>query len=102
MIKKVYKCDVTCSLPPLPLPQTVTPSRTSSPSSVTYFMDGPIDGPCAVMLWSSGATPVCCLAAIDIGRSLNCGPCTPTLDGPFRRTKNGTSQMRRPAQKVGE
>jgi len=26
----------------LPLSQTVTPSRTPSPSSVTYFMDGPI------------------------------------------------------------
>ena len=26
---------------PLPLSQTVTPSRTPSPSSVTYFMDGP-------------------------------------------------------------
>src|SRR6218665_1578427 len=35
-----YKCDVTCSFP-LPLSQTVTPSRTPSPSSVTYFMDGP-------------------------------------------------------------
>ena len=38
----MYKCDVTCSLPPLPLSQTVTPSRTPSPSSVTYFMDGPL------------------------------------------------------------
>src|SRR6218665_456087 len=28
-------------LDPLPLSQTVTPSRTPSPSSVTYFMDGP-------------------------------------------------------------
>src|SRR6218665_3030112 len=28
--KKMYKCDVTCSLP-LPLSQTVTPSRTPSP-----------------------------------------------------------------------
>ena len=27
---------------PLPLSQTVTPSRTLSPSSVTYFMDGPM------------------------------------------------------------
>ena len=26
---------------PLPLSQTVTPSRTPSPSRVTYFMDGP-------------------------------------------------------------
>src|SRR6218665_1389934 len=26
---------------PLPLSQIVTPSRTPSPSSVTYFMDGP-------------------------------------------------------------
>ena len=26
---------------PLPLSQTVTLSRTPSPSSVTYFMDGP-------------------------------------------------------------
>ena len=30
-------------LTPLPLSQTVTPSRTPSPSSVTYFMDGPCD-----------------------------------------------------------
>ena len=29
------------ALDPLPLSQTVTLSRTSSPSSVTYFMDGP-------------------------------------------------------------
>src|SRR6218665_3911831 len=29
------------ALDPLPLSQTVTPSRTPSPSSVTYFMDGP-------------------------------------------------------------
>src|SRR6218665_1950931 len=28
--KKMYKCDVTCSLPP-PLSQTVTPPRTPSP-----------------------------------------------------------------------
>src|SRR6218665_115101 len=28
-------------LDPSPLSQTVTPSRTPSPSSVTYFMDGP-------------------------------------------------------------
>jgi len=28
-------------LTPLPLSQTVTPSRTPSPLSVTYFMDGP-------------------------------------------------------------
>src|SRR6218665_2176389 len=37
--KIFYKCDVTCSLPLLS--QTVTPYRTPSPSSVTYFMDGP-------------------------------------------------------------
>src|SRR6218665_3917613 len=35
--KNLYKRDVTCS----PLSQTVTPSRTPSPSSVTYSMDGP-------------------------------------------------------------
>src|SRR6218665_1736160 len=29
------------ALEPSPLSQTVTPSRTPSPSSVTYFMDGP-------------------------------------------------------------
>ena len=28
----------------LPLSQTVTPSQTPSPSSVTYFMDGPLYG----------------------------------------------------------
>src|SRR6218665_2573939 len=46
--KKIYKCDVTCSSP-LPLPQTVTPSRTPNFSSVTYFMDGAMPicyGPC--------------------------------------------------------
>ena len=36
------KCDVTWSLHPLPLSQTVTLSQTPSPLwSVTYFMDGP-------------------------------------------------------------
>ena len=30
------------ALYPLPLSQTVTPSRTPSPSSVTYFMEGPL------------------------------------------------------------
>ena len=35
--------DVTWSLPPLPLSQTVTLSQTPSPLwSVTYFMDGPL------------------------------------------------------------
>ena len=29
-------------LTPSPLSQTVTPSRTPPPSSVTYFMDGPL------------------------------------------------------------
>src|SRR6218665_932686 len=38
--KRIYKRDVTRSLP-FPLSQTVTPSRTPSSSSVTYFMDGP-------------------------------------------------------------
>jgi len=38
-MKKIEKCNVTCSWIPLPLSQTVTPSRT--PSSVTYFIDGP-------------------------------------------------------------
>ena len=28
-------------LAPIPLSHTVTPTRTPSPSSVTYFMDGP-------------------------------------------------------------
>ena len=37
---KYSNCDVTGSWP-LPLSQTVTPSRTSSPSSVRYFIDGP-------------------------------------------------------------
>ena len=40
--KNLYKRDVTRSWHPLPLSQTVTPSRTPSPSSVTYFMDGPL------------------------------------------------------------
>src|SRR6218665_2095482 len=39
------KCDVTCSwTSPFPLSQTVTPSRTPSLSSVTYFIDGPLAG----------------------------------------------------------
>src|SRR6218665_2369448 len=41
MIKKFI--SVTCSLSPLPLSQTVTPSRTPPPSSATYFMDGPLE-----------------------------------------------------------
>ena len=41
--EKNGKCDVTWSLPPLPLSQTVTLSQTPSPLwSVTYFMDGPL------------------------------------------------------------
>src|SRR6218665_1370526 len=41
--KKIYKCDVTCSLPPTPTPchklsHLLGPPN---PSSVTYFMDGP-------------------------------------------------------------
>src|SRR6218665_2495857 len=40
----------------------------------------------------SGATPVCCLAA----RRATYGQCRSLLDGPFRRAKNGPSQMRRP------
>jgi len=39
MYEFFLKCDVTCSWT-LPLSHTVTPSRTPSPSSVTYFMDG--------------------------------------------------------------
>src|SRR6218665_2213441 len=38
MYEFFLKCDVICSWTP-PLSQTVTPSRTPSPSSVTYFMD---------------------------------------------------------------
>src|SRR6218665_3979739 len=37
--KFVYKCDVTCSLPPSPVTNCHTFSDPSS-SSVTYFMDG--------------------------------------------------------------
>jgi len=40
--KKFKKDDVTCSWTPFLLSQTITPSRTPSPSSVTYFMDGPL------------------------------------------------------------
>ena len=40
MYEIFLKCDVTCPWTP-PLSQTVTPSRTPSPSSVTYFTDGP-------------------------------------------------------------
>src|SRR6218665_133609 len=40
----LYKRDVTCSCPPCPLSQTVTPSRTPSPleRDVGYFKDGPL------------------------------------------------------------
>ncbi len=41
MIKKFISVT-SHALDPLPLSQTVTPSRTPSPSSVTYFMDGPL------------------------------------------------------------
>src|SRR6218665_1644491 len=37
--------------------------------------------------------PVCCLAA----RQTTYCPYRPTLDGPFRRARNGPSQMRKPA-----
>ena len=37
-------------------------------------------------------TPVCCLAA----SRATYGPYRPPLDGPFRRAKNGPTQMRRP------
>src|SRR6218665_1133603 len=40
MYEIFLKCDVTCPWTP-PLSQTVTPSRTPPPSSVTYFTDGP-------------------------------------------------------------
>jgi len=40
MYEFFLKCDITCSWTP-PLSQAVTPSRTTSPSSVTYFRDGP-------------------------------------------------------------
>ena len=45
-----------------------------------------------VIYRSSRATPVCCLAA----RRATYGPYRPQLDRPFRRAKNGPSQMRRP------
>ena len=45
----MYKRDVTCAWPPSPLSQTVTPTRTPPPSSVTYFMDGPSIG--ALEVW---------------------------------------------------
>src|SRR6218665_688320 len=38
------------ALDPLPRPQTVTPSRTPPPSSVTYSMDGPYKGLCLCLL----------------------------------------------------
>ena len=44
---------------PLPLSQTVTPSRTPSPSSVTYCMDGPS----SVMSWTHGVIAVAQLHA---------------------------------------
>src|SRR6218665_3964130 len=40
--KKIYKCDVTCSLPPSPVKNCHAFSDPLPPSSVTYFMDGPL------------------------------------------------------------
>ena len=53
----------------------------------------PIHRPCAVRQRPSEAMPVCCLVA----RRATYGPYRHPLDGPFRRAKNGPSQMRRPA-----
>src|SRR6218665_3261128 len=44
---KIFISVTSHALDPSPLSQTVTPSRTPSPSSVTYFMDGPS---CAALL----------------------------------------------------
>ena len=41
MYDKKFISVTSHALNPPPLSQTVTPSRTPSPSSVTYFMDGP-------------------------------------------------------------
>ena len=38
---KIFISVTSQALDPLPLSQTVTPSRALPPSSVTYFMDGP-------------------------------------------------------------
>ena len=38
---KLFISVTSHALDPLPLSQTVTLARTPSPSSVTYFMDGP-------------------------------------------------------------
>jgi len=42
MYDKKFISVTSHALSPLPLSQTVTPSRTPSPSSMTYFMDGPL------------------------------------------------------------
>src|SRR6218665_1829642 len=42
MTKKILKCDVTCSWIPSPVTNCHTFSDPLPPSSVTYFMDGPI------------------------------------------------------------
>src|SRR6218665_1927896 len=39
--KKMYKCDVTCSLPPSPVTNCHLLGP-PPPSSMTYFMDGPL------------------------------------------------------------
>src|SRR6218665_3217692 len=51
----ITKCISVTShaLGPLPWSQTVTPTRTPSPSSVTYFMDGPQVKPTPLDLRSS-------------------------------------------------
>src|SRR6218665_2310226 len=52
------------SLEPPPLSQTVTPSWTPSPSSVTYFMDGPL--PSLSVHWSDRVLQ---RIVLQIGRS---------------------------------
>ena len=56
-----------------------------------------INGPCVVMQRTRGATPVRCLAAIG-GQLM--ARTDPRQTGPFRRAKNGSSQMRRPVHNI--
>src|SRR6218665_3825025 len=59
-------------LPPSPLSQTVTPSRTPSPSSVTYFMDGP--NVCVCIVGPVAYTgPLCVYRLSFVHSFIHCG-----------------------------
>ena len=65
MIKKCIRVTSHALYPP-PLSQTVTPTRTPSPSSVTYFMDGPYAPMCMLDIHLYAAY-VCLLVSLHEG-----------------------------------